>query len=274
MPTRVQSQNFGTERVVRYQLLEKVYTYPLHLHQFAELLIPLENELNAHVDGKCQSLGPGQAVFVSPFQTHGYVSSKVNKVAILVFSPYLVPDFFKLLGGKVGESAVFTPKKSTLDALRERLIGREDFDLFEIKGLIYLFLNDYLDSTTLKDAPQTTDISASIVEYITEHLTENITLEAIARSLSYTPNYLSARIKEIFGMNLCSLIASIRCDKARYLLHETDKTGAEICYECGFGSERSFLRQFKATTGRTPKEYRSILNRGKIRRGILKRFED
>ncbi|MBP3308579.1 MAG: helix-turn-helix domain-containing protein [Clostridia bacterium] len=273
MATRVQSQNFGTERIVRYQLLTKVYTYPSHLHQFAELLIPLENELDVHADGRCQSFGPGQAAFISPFQTHGYVSNKVNKVAILVFSPYLVPDFFKLIDGKVGQSAVFTPKKSTLDVLNERLIGKDDFDLFEIKGLIYLFLNDYLEQTALKDAPQTTDISARIVEYITDHITDDITLDAIARVLSYTPNYLSSRIKEIFGMNLCSLIASIRCDKARYLLHETNKTGAEICYECGFGSERSFLRQFKAMTGRTPKEYRSMFNGGKIRRGILKRFE-
>ncbi len=272
---RVQGQNFGTERIVRYQLLTKVYTYPIHIHQFAELLIPLENGLDVHCDGKREKLDVGQAAFVSPFQSHGYVSSKINKVAIFTFSPYLIPDFFKRLEGKVGERAVFTPKKATLDSLTERVITAYDFNQFEIKGLLYLFLSDYLDQTPLRDAPHTNDISAYIVGYINDHMTEKITLDALAKSLSYTPNYLSAKIKDIFDMNLSALIASIRCDKARYLLHETDMTGTEICYECGFGSERSFLRQFKALTGRTPKEYRSfITSRGTIRRGVVKTFKD
>ena len=35
-----------------------------------------------------------------------------------------------------------------------------------------------------------------------------------------------------------------------------DKSCLEICYECGFNSERSFYRQFKNITGKTAKAYR------------------
>ena len=99
-------------------------------------------------------------------------------------------------------------------------------------------------------------MATAIVSYVREHLAEEITLTEIAKSLGYNPNYLSKCISDIFETNLCTLIANIRVDKARYLLYETDKTGLEICYDCGFGSERSFHRQFKSITGRTPKEYR------------------
>ena len=273
MQTRVQSQNFSNERVVKFQMLEKVYSYPKHIHQFAELVIPIENELEISVEGKREILKPGDAAFVFPFQPHSYKSSKVNKIAIFVFSPYIVPDFFNKTDKKVGTRAVFTPKESTLAMFRDRIFGKEDMELFDIKGCIYLMLNDFLESVELCESPAKNEIATGVVSYIRENLTENITLSQIAKTLGYNPNYLSQCISDVFGTNLCSLIANIRVDKARYLLFETDKTGLEICYECGFGSERSFHRQFKAITGRTPKEYRNFFeSRAKIRHGTIKYF--
>ena len=273
MKAIVQSQNFSTERVVKFQLLNKIYSYPTHIHQFAELVIPLENELEIMVEDKTEVLKPGNAGFVFPFQPHSYKSNKVNKIAIFVFSPYMMPDFFARTNKQVGTRAVFTPKNSTLDMFRDRIFGKDDMELFDIKGCMYLILNDFLDSTELCDSPAKNEIAVAIVSYIRENLTEELTLTGLAKSLGYNPNYLSGCISELFGTNLSTLIANIRVDKARYLLFETDKTGLEICYECGFGSERSFHRQFKAVTGRTPKEYRSSFkSRGKMNSGTVKYF--
>lgn len=273
MPAIVQSSNFSSERVIRFQLLEKRYIYPKHIHQFAELVIPLECELEITVDDKSEILRPNDAAFVFPFQTHSYYSSKTNKLAIFVFSPHMISDFFKETGNKVGTRAVFTPKKSTINMFRDRIFEKNDMELFDIKGCIYLMLSDFLESVELCESPTKNELATGIVSYIREHLTEEITLSKIAKALGYNPNYLSQCISDIFGTNLCTLIANIRVDKARYLLFETNKTGLEICYECGFGSERSFHRQYKAITGRTPKEYRNTLKeRGKINDGMIKYF--
>ena len=273
MKTRIQSNNFGTERAVRFQMLEKVYNYATHIHQYAELAIPLSGALEITVENRTQRLAPGQAAFVSPFQPHSYKSSEINKLAIFVFSPSMLPDLFNKTHGKVGKATVFTPKQSTLALFEERIFDREDFDLFEIKGILYLTLSDYLCATELYENSVDGTLSAEIVAYISEHITNEITLGALSKTLGYNQNYLSGRIKEIFGINLCTLIASIRADKAKYLLIETDKTGLEICYECGFGSERSFHRQFKTITGFTPKEYRSGLIYNKVNYGVIKYFE-
>ena len=88
MQTIVQSSNFSAERAVKFQLLKKRYIYPKHIHQFAELVIPLENDLQITVDGKKEILKPGNAAFVFPFQTHSYYSAEINKLAIFVFSPH------------------------------------------------------------------------------------------------------------------------------------------------------------------------------------------
>lgn len=273
MRTRVQSDNFSDERVVKFQMLNKVYSYPKHIHQFAELVIPLENEVEISVDDTREALKPGDAAFVFPFQSHSYKSSQVNKIAIFVFSPYMIPDFFAKTDKKVGTRAVFTPKESTLAMFKDRIFAKNDMELFDIKGCIYLILSDFLESVELCESSATNEIATGVVNYIREHVTEEITLQSIAKELGYNPNYLSKCISDIFESNLCTLIANIRVDKARYLLFETNKTGLEICYDCGFGSERSFHRQFKAITGRTPKEYRNFFeSRGKINHGTLKYF--
>ena len=264
MQTIIQSQNFGNERAVRFQLLKKVYSYPKHIHQFAELAIVLEGEVDITVDGRTEHMKPGMSALIFPFQTHSYSSVEMNKIALLIISPSMIPDFFYKTENKVGKNAVFTPKKTTLDMICERILPSTDLELFDVKGCIYLILGDFLESVELCDSSANNEIAVGVVNYIKENIKENITLPSIAKALGYNPNYLSGCISDVFGINLCTLIAGIRADKARYLLYETNKTGLEICYECGFGSERSFHRQFKAITGRTPKQYRSDFKRGKM----------
>ena len=272
MITRIQSQNFSDGRVVKFQKIDKVYNYATHIHQFAELVWCFEGDLNITVEGKTETLHPGEGAFVFPFQPHSVRSKEKNKLALVVFSPSVIPDFFGATAGKVGKSITFTPSESTKIMLDEHIFKKDDFELLSVKGCIYLALSDYLASTELYLSSINTSISASVVGYINEHITENITLANIAKELGYNPNYLSSRIHEIFGLNLCSLIASIRADKAKIMLWETNKTGLEICYECGFGSERSFHRQFKAITGSTPKEYRAFVQVGAVDRGKVKYF--
>lgn len=59
------------------------------------------------------------------------------------------------------------------------------------------------------------------------------------------------------GLNFCTLLACIRVEYAKTLLTKTAKSMLEIGLESGFGSERSFHRQFKNITGTTPGEYRT-----------------
>ena len=274
MPIQIQSQNFSTEPELRYQMIDTRYRLLTHIHQFAEMLIMLEGELTVTVDGKAEMLTKGQAAFVFPFQRHGYHSDVNNKLAVFVFSPALLSDYFKSIDGLVGERAVFTPSKATLKAFEEKIFEADDFGLSSIKGCIYLALSDFSEQIDLKKTSSENNMSERVVSYINEHITEEITLASIAQALGYSPKYLSNCISKLFGMNLRTVIAAVRVNKAKYLLRETDKTGLEIMSECGFGTERSYHRQFKAILGRTPKYIRKNYYKGsKIDQGIVKKFQ-
>ena len=261
MKNKKQENVFSPERAIRFQILRRQYVYPKHLHQFAGLLIPIEEPLDLIMGSKSETISVGQAALVFPFQTHEYKSDRINKLAIFLFSPSMISDFFGITKGCVGTKTVFNLKESTFSLFNERVLrDSENLDVFNTKGALYLVLNDFLEEVPLKNIAESIDVSAVIVDYITAHIREEINLADIAALLNYNPNYLSSKIQELFGINLPTLIASIRSDKAKYMLYETNKTGLEICYECGFGSERSFHRQFKAITGSTPKEYRNNLS--------------
>ncbi|MBQ8290021.1 MAG: helix-turn-helix domain-containing protein [Clostridia bacterium] len=272
MPVRVQIENFGDEKSVRFQHLNERYHYTMHMHQFVELFVSLNGSLEITVDDRCETINPGQAALVLSYQPHMYDSAVRNEVAIFVFSTTLLPEFSSSYVGMISDKSVFTLSKSTLFAIKEKIIDAKSYDIYDLKGVLYLATQDFLNQVKMIPAPKKHNMPASIINYVREHLCDDISLEKIASKLGYSPKYLSNRISHLFDMNFPRLVANIRVDKARHLLRETDKSRAEICYECGFGSERSFHRQFREIMNYSPQEYRN-LGLGRIRQGKLKTFK-
>ena len=56
---RIQGDNFGKEIIFKSQLHDKKYTYPRHIHQFAELIFVLEGSITVTIDGESFDLPAG-----------------------------------------------------------------------------------------------------------------------------------------------------------------------------------------------------------------------
>ena len=253
---RVQSDNFSNERTLKYQLIKRKYRYAPHIHQYAELVIPRSGSLTLTVDDKSETLSVGSAALIFPCQVHSYNSKEYNELDIFVFAPTLLPELLNGIDGMIGDSAVFTPCKSSLDVLKGKIIENGNFSALDFKGVLYLLLSDYFRCVSLCKPIKTYKLSSEIVKYICDNLGEKITLEDISKKLGYTKGYISSEIRSFFGDNLSTLVSVIRIEKAIMALCHTDKPCSEIALEFGFGSERSFYRQFKSVIGNTPTEYR------------------
>ena len=253
---RIMGSNFGSRAAFQHHIYNKIYKVANHIHQYAELIFMLEGEMRITVDDKEEIIKAGEAAFIFPFQTHKMTSKSTNKLAMYLFSPSTMVSFMQKHESQVGERAVFTPKASTLEVFREKILNNDDFTLYNVKGFLYLVLDDYLSQTKLRSSLGGTSVVSKVIAYMHEHFTEPITLESVAGALGYSANYLSHCIQKLYGLNFCTILASLRIEKARSLLTSTDKTATEICYECGFGSERTFLRQFQSIMGFSPSVYR------------------
>ena len=254
----VQKSNYGTERTFGYQKhVNDKYNYPMHIHQFVELVLMLSGELEVAVRGRKEIATDGQFILIMPFETHSYTSKTENTFIIYTFSPSLLSDFIKSNSGALGDKSVFDASEATRYLFDKRLVDNYDFSEYSIRSCLYSMLCDREKQVkTVTDAIDNIVISRIIAE-INSRLTEPLPLTEVARAIGYSANYLSHCIKSSVGMNYASLLSCIRCEQAKERLAETSDSVLTIALECGFGSERSFHRQFKSITGKTPRDYRA-----------------
>jgi len=277
MKLRIQGSNFSNEKIVKCGIIKRRYHCAEHIHQFAELAIPIKGQITVSSRGREETLSVGEAAFIFPFQPHRYESMEYNELVIFVFSPALFPDVFNTTSIKKGKNLVFTPLKSTLDIIMSKVVEEENFELLNIKGALYLFISDYLRTAKgQNEESRNYFYSVKIIEYIREHISEKISLKEMSSALGYTPNYVSTLVKSFFGDNLAALITALRIEVSIGLLCRTKKSCLEISCECGFGCERNFFKQFKELIGVTPHKYRKSavpVSDKTYYCGIVKHFE-
>ena len=85
---------------------------------------------------------------------------------------------------------------------------------------------------------------------------KSMTLKEISHSLGYNYRYISGIVNKIYKVPFPTIINSHRIHRACAFLDNGEKSITEISMLCGFGSTRSFNRNFKQTMGATPQSYR------------------
>ncbi len=98
----------------------------------------------------------------------------------------------------------------------------------------------------------------SALQYIDGHYTdEDISLNAVARAVNISTNYLSAMFSQKMGISFVEYLTQKRMARARQLLRQSGKRSSEIAAEVGYKDPRYFGAVFKKTQGCTPREYRT-----------------
>ena len=93
-------------------------------------------------------------------------------------------------------------------------------------------------------------------DYIDTHLHETLTLEALADKVHFNKTYFVQRFKSLWGVPPMKYVSNLRCQKAMYLLLETDLPISAIAERTGFQSPHYFSAVFKKYTRRTPNDFR------------------
>ena len=133
-------------------------------------------------------------------------------------------------------------RRSAIDVLR-----------VEVRTLI-----DYAETVRLAKAQ--TRYSPAVracVEYITVHSHESISLGDLAEGTPYSKEYLAKLFKKETGVSFGDYLLKIRIDEAAALL-KSGHSSSDVAHTLGFSSQSYFIRQFKKSTGMTPRLYRQL----------------
>lgn len=252
----IQSENFGGINEFRCRKHMNRFNCPMHLHQFAELMLVLDGEIEVTVDDRTEKAKKGQFIFIFPFQAHSFRTPQYTTVWNCVFTPLLVADFFSFYNNHIGETAVFTGSEECVAYFLSVLVDKSDMQFFSVKSCIYAALTNFVKQVQPTARSKEYSLPGKVVEWLLNNLSRPIVLSDVAREIGYSENYLSHQIPKQFGMNFRSLLNCLRIEKAKEMLLYTQDSIIQISYACGFESIRSFSRAFKQISNTTPSNYR------------------
>lgn len=135
-------------------------------------------------------------------------------------------------------------------ALISEITVRPLNEIFDTVCSLINTIDRYINETTTA-----VDIN-SVIDYISKNYNLDLGLETLADRFNTSPKYLSKLIKDNMGISFISYLTTLRIEKSKELLKNTNKKITDIYLEVGFNNRNTFIRAFKKEVGITPSEYK------------------
>ena len=100
------------------------------------------------------------------------------------------------------------------------------------------------------------------IQYLNEHYTEKVSLDDVANKVYLSPAYFSKIFKEDMNISFKNYLNTLRIDKSKSLLSNSDIQLIEIAGMVGYEDQSYFSKVFKKLAGISPGKYRE--SRGKF----------
>lgn len=99
---------------------------------------------------------------------------------------------------------------------------------------------------------------ATATQFIKEHFDQQFQLSDLEEITQLSVAQIERYFKRIFDLNPRQLIIKTRVEAAMKMLAGA-RSITEVAIACGYNDHSAFTRQFKATVGVTPSEYRALI---------------
>jgi AraC-like DNA-binding protein/quercetin dioxygenase-like cupin family protein len=238
--------------------------YPLHQHDWAELILVEHGRLLHAGDGWQQTLDRGTLALIpracrhrlaSPAAAACVIVNMAIKAELIAALQMLAAD--PQLAFLLGDGQPRLQSLSSFDlVLCARLIteyaARED-ERLAISLLLLLLERCARGGTAGGLPPALQEAVAALAE--PEHLREGIAF--LARRSGYHPDHIARLMKACHGCTTSELITQLRLDHLADLVLHGQRPIAEICASCGISNRTHANRRFRQRYGCTPAALRA-----------------
>lgn len=255
-----------SHRINKYT--KKTFTEGLHAHEYYELIIYVDGNINYITDNYVVKPKPYSVIWFLPGQMHTATLISASKYERYVF--YFSKDFFVLNNTLIPmtdfinrqNSNVFFPDITYTGEIREILkkidtqLKSDDFcsGLLAKALIIELFgIFNSADMGVAKYMPST-DFCMEIKNYIDTEYASISTSTDIAKKFHYSREHISRNFKDAFNISISEYIAKRRVLESLPLLNEM--LSSRAAYEVGFKSQSAYIAAFVKNMGCLPSEYK------------------
>lgn len=99
-----------------------------------------------------------------------------------------------------------------------------------------------------------------VLDHIRENLDQSLHLPELAAMAGLSTYQLDQRIRSLFGISAGQYVTRARIELACNRLRQTDQPISRIALDCGYADQAAFARQFRRSTGLTPRYFREELS--------------
>lgn len=254
------------ERNEKLHVIKKVSRHvPPHLHHSLEMVYVTEGTLEFGVAQQLFHMEKGDFAIAFPDLIHHYqvFSEKKSRGIYLFANPTLSGQLQSTLQKCCPKDPVIRGANLHPDVKNAlTVLAREETpDPVIGQSYVQIILARCLQQYQMveKSSIAGEDIVYKTVTYIAAHFKEELTLEKVARELGVSKYVLSRMFSATFHENFNQYVNEQRLNYVGSLLECTSLPITQICYDAGFGSQRTFNRAFMEKYRMTPREYRNSL---------------
>ena len=267
---------FYSARSTRYD--RNTFPSSLHSHDYYELVIFSEGEINYVCESSVYSPRRGDVIIIPPGKFHmSRIKGESTHYARHVF--YLYPNAFEAVGDclsdvllRADDAVLFSlsskEKGEELLSLAEKLAAAlkiSDDPLSRALGFGYIIeifcLLGRKDIRTRGNTESLPENILALKEYIDAHFAEIESVSEVAEQFFYSREYISRLFKKYYDTTVMDYIHELRVAKAKSLIGEGLQM-IDVCYAVGYSSLSTFIRTFRKATDMTPSEYRRMVRDG------------
>ncbi len=224
--------------------------YPLHKHECHELVYYDDAGGVAIVEGKEYPITPGMLAVIPANHLHTDRYSQTSTIYCLNFfsDTLLTIDFLQ------DEEREFL---ALFQALGREMKQKSAFREEIILHFVNIILLKYEQH---REVPNEKTYYSSVIneaaQYIRSNYSAKIDFHELAAVSGYSYDHFRMLFQKAHGCTPKHYLLTVRIERARYLLRNTDELIKNIALECGFGQASAFANSFRELTGESPAEYR------------------
>lgn len=250
--------------------------YPNHHHEFVELSLVTAGSGTGVINGAEHRMKPGSICLLLPHHLHAMKLEEgqyLQKFTCMFDLNLLFQPEFAEIGqwlSKLSDEltpfydmpdesfeSISTVLYSLLHEYESNRLGKQGVMRIKLLETIYHFFRSHPGFYQFPQPTISQPMEWEFIKYVNTHfMEESLSLEHVADRFNVSVFVVRNSFKRLLGKNFLEYLHLLRIRRASSLLAATDMSVAEIAYDVGFSSIRSFTRVFKETNGMSATDYR------------------
>ncbi len=257
--------------------------YPLHSHDFYELVIIVSGKGEHFTSKTSFPLYPGNVFLITPDLEHGYRNVEDLRLYNILFSNKIFLDSFPDIRNMSGYHAMMTlephyrkeqmvqyfmqlsPSQMAIILPMVEIMQKEADSIESDDGskslamaqMIQLLITLFrmYSQQSMKGNPMIMRM-AEAVSYLESHTDQNISVQELVEITNMSVSTLNRHFHNATGFSPIEYHIQLRIEKACRLIRSTSLSMGEISDATGFSDANYFSRQFRKVMGMSPREYK------------------